>query len=129
MKPGVERDKVVAELRGDKPDIICHLPTEADCPYYGHVGEEDCPDKCEYLKPDYKPYSTDIACAFELWEEMKGAIRNSSASVLRLNIDTISYLICCTVLESHMGKPSKLGKCLAETEADAISGAWLKWKS
>jgi hypothetical protein len=69
---GIERDKQIAEERGE-------------CYYYADCCSDGCPwnegkiTECAY--PDITigehdtlpPRSTDISCAMELWEEMKGA--------------------------------------------------------
>lgn len=64
-----------------------------------------------------KPYSTNISAAMELWEEMKGA------GELYLSYDEETRCIC------HIWSG---GNCIveywADTEADAISGAYLQWK-
>lgn len=127
---GPERDKVIGIDRGDKPSDIWN------CSCGGvmfNVQQVDWHRKfCRKgkLKPKskFKPYSTSIVHAMELWEEMKANIKDSSIGLLSLKIATTSILIVCEMFESHINNPSVLARHQAETEADAISGAWLKWK-
>ncbi len=122
---GPERDKVIAEMRGDKAGLcedgglneyydgyIC------DCGYKGEWGdypEHDIP---------VKPYSTDIAYAMELWEEMK--------KVGDVELDFKIRQGNCYCRLGIGGEPSDDYDIeivnIVETEADAISGAWLKWR-
>lgn len=124
---GPERDKVIAELRGD-----CYHDYEL-------TRESDFPDEDAHIwtcklclhdeytwgrRPEHpgngKPYSTDIATAMTLWEEMKG-------EALMLALDYAkSSKIKCIFFEDSSVDVYYHENC--ETEADAISGAWLKWK-
>jgi hypothetical protein len=111
LKPcGVERDKQIAELRGDKK--LQHMTMFAGRP-----------EKVDWY---YKPYSTDIATAMELWEEMKGA--NLRPSLTVYTSDDGEHKLAC---EARLiaDKPITRWREIGETEADAISGAWLKWRA
>jgi hypothetical protein len=123
IKPvGIERDKQIAEVRGDEVFIECHHdlipcdciwePTRTEC---GMESPETCKDRQVY---DPKPYSTDISCAMELWEEMKGA----GLFIVLCNPEKGDIL--CSVQDTHGEEYYHEG----ETEADAISGCFLKWK-
>ena len=110
---GPERDKVIAELRGEcAHEALAKVVDSHD--YY------DC-HKCSKMFLPYKnyikPYSTGIATSMELWEEMKGA-----GATLTLECEE-TWVQVIAVFGNH---PTARGA--AETEADAISGAWLKWK-
>lgn len=116
---GIERDKQVAELRGD--DRVCGFDTCA----YMMSPAHDC-DDCQYLID--KPYSTDISCAMELWEEMKQGgcnlyLHYNAADAAPKSIRGIAVEV---IKPSY--KINDLEWVKGETEADAISGAWLKWK-
>lgn len=104
VKPvGVERDKQIAELRGDR-----------------QIHEDN---KYRYYYKD-KPYSTDIATAFELWEEMKGASRYVKLYISDVKKSGI-YMFFEGKTEDDDWKITHVG----ETEADAISGAYEKWRT
>ena len=114
MKPaGIERDKQIAGLRG----TLCSHP------YMHEIGcqvkapsSEICEDKCGCLFYQVKPYSTDISAAMELWEEIP---QNSQ---MMKNPDGVTVIVY-TNWQIH-----KRLKYKGEDTADAISGAWLKWK-
>jgi hypothetical protein len=97
IKPaGVERDRQIAEIRGDG-------------------------------QPIYRPYSTDITAAMELWEEMvvKGAyylIKTRKLSrrgnVYRVRIMRENALLFTGADTEGLNKAM----------AAAISGAWMRWR-
>jgi hypothetical protein len=108
---GPERDKQIAKLRED----------EGDC---GSM--EKCRwDKsvCDNCIP--KPYSTDISCAMELWEEMV------QAGLIVYISESKDGAICTASeqveVQSHTYGTIERGEHMAEEKADAISGAYLKW--
>ena len=113
---GVERDRVIAELRG----IECVYLVRNDINYYVGCtfldGKAECKN-CRHETFCYKPYSTDIATAMELWEEMKGA-------------GNPPYLICSGAgyVECYLHINGEQLVHTAGTEADAISGAYLRWR-
>ena len=96
---GPERDRAIAELRHEQ---IAHEPIPG-----------------MYVEMHAKPYSTDIATAMELWEEMKGA------GYVALTTLGSGFPIYCHLHEDSTGIIYDLE---AKTEADAISGDWLQWK-
>jgi hypothetical protein len=115
MKPaGADRDREIAEMRGDKPECI---PEPWKSNEHAICSRAISCDVC--TKKRDKPYSTDIAAAFELWEEMKGDKDNHA---IRLR-GREGFMICS--VDRPWGE--EIGY-QGETEADAISGAWLKWK-
>lgn len=109
MKPaGIERDKQIAEMRGEVcafyvKKVVCASACES-------------PNECDH--PLIKPYSTDISAAMELWEEMKAAV----LFVVLCNPEKGDIL--CSVQDTH----GEEYYAEAETESDAISGAWIRWK-
>jgi hypothetical protein len=103
-------NKRIAELRREEKDY-CEIER---CMH----GMSSC-DDCQFA--DYKPYSTDIACAMELWEEM--AREWHEVTLIRtFRMPDIWITVCLCddndLVHEHRG----------ETEAEAIAGAWLKWK-
>ena len=118
---GIERDKIIAEIKDEvKHTCHAHHMIARRCPTTGVNYCERM--KCEYWR--YKEYSTDIATAMELWEEMKAA-----GVMLTLQYHKNSGIGCRLSLtneEAFFDRASM--SSYAETEADAISGAWLEWK-
>jgi hypothetical protein len=125
MKPaGPERDREVAEVRGYKV-------REGETNYKGNKRKikqmRIMTKEKPYLKSHARwvplaKYSTDIAAAMELWEEMKGA------GYVKLEAPFTSSLhgaVNCCFWPKNKGMFNIYGK----TEADAISGAYLKWKT
>lgn len=113
IKVGPERDKVIAELRGE----LCHHPKikEVGCKVEKPIARI-CEDECKCLFYHIKPYSTSIVHAMELWEEMPTGTqlsKNPNGATVR-------------VKHGHHYKDYIVYK--GDTEADAISGAYLKWK-
>lgn len=109
---GIERDRRIAELRGEKEDRLedylcdrCYrMEGCVSCDNYGH-----------------SPYSTDIACAMELWEEMKG--------VMAVKLEAWSGVDHKQIIDCYYKPTPNSYECYSgDTEADTISGAWLKWK-
>jgi len=105
----IERDREIAEIRGE-------------CEHYWGTREYDCTlcetykCKCDQFAGSIKkPYSTSIVHAMELWEEMKAEWGMPKLEVLHGNRAECSAWHEGIIYEG-------------ETEADAISGAWLKWK-
>ena len=104
--PGPARDREIAVLRGD------------DC--IADVEEIGCRGNCTVCDNwAYKPYSTDISAALELWGEMK-----ASGKAVELSSHSEWGMICRFVSD----KPT-IYSASGETEADAISGAYLKWRN
>jgi hypothetical protein len=110
-------DKRIAEIRKD--EFVCTLPEDAFmCPNWSEWADKKCEHPCDYKGA--LPYSTDIRYAMELWEEMKAA-----NAILEL---------CTTGGYKNTGIACKVyiaGKMFlykAETEAEAIAGAYLKWR-
>lgn len=128
-KVGPERDKVIAELADDDlshtfiphpgqglvAGMVCRY---CDIPQTSVTMRDESTLECNKR---IKPYSTDIACAMELWEEMKGAGYN-----LELSFHN-KWGIICRFVTKHPDN-TVCFTAGGETEADAISGAWLKWK-
>jgi hypothetical protein len=138
---GPERDKRIAELRGehwhedgviycevDGMKLLWGCAIACSCGNTGYIwhrgqkindkGEWDYavnrinePMQCESI---IKPYSTDISAAMELWGEM----REAGIKPWLCNVDKI---VLCTTADKDSYRE-------ATTEADAISGAWLKWR-
>jgi hypothetical protein len=115
IKPvGPERDKQIAELRGECqyywgiPKYNCTLADSYSCSCEHFIGSTD------------KPYSTDIACAFELWEEMKGTGKVGIAYDNN-SIAKEDGILC------YYGHGIHYGDYIGASEADAISGAYVKW--
>jgi hypothetical protein len=71
-----------------------------------------------------KPWSTDISVAFELWEEMKGASRYVKLYISDVKKSGI-YMFFEGKTDNEGWKITHVGK----DEADAISGAYIKWKT
>ena len=122
IKAGPERDKKIAELQGDKQGEcddrsyeeyfngwICETCRQTGS--WNNLGEHDIP---------IKPYSTSIVHAMELWEEMKGA---GSLELETFDKSLIHSVRCTLELPEEVYFYHE-----AETEADAISGAYLLWK-
>ena len=122
MKPaGPERDRGIAEVRGDEGEerwsCSCGGTMYNKAQVHWHSrGHSD-----EYIVTQYtkhKPYSTDISAAMELWRDLpRGCTLYKGAKSFIVRIYKTNY-------------PSRW-ECRheGETEADAISGAYLKWKS
>jgi NAD-dependent SIR2 family protein deacetylase len=111
MKPaGIERDREIAEIRGDDWLLECLIGCENVFQMSKQKAEEQatCPACGEEVRAYPKPYSTDIATAFELAEDMRTATDADGFDIL--------YEAVKEWLE--IGKPF----------ADAISGAWLEWR-
>ena len=71
-------------------------------------------------------FSTDIAAAMELWEEMKDSTKNSHYAFdgPTVELKTMKgYILCLMWIEI-----AHTIHCKGETEDDAISGAWQLWK-
>jgi hypothetical protein len=130
---GPERDKQIAELRGDTyQHKNCAIGPQdlSDCPdYVGTVEAEPlCPDNCEhnvyYGNP--KTYSTDISCAMELdlWPIFAISFRFDGA-VIALNLGNDGIIEYVAPISWKVGKRTRTQ---GEIMADAISGAWLKWR-
>jgi hypothetical protein len=122
MKPaGADRDREIAEIRGDKPECI---PEPWKSNEHAICSRAISCDVC--TKKRDKPYSTDIAAAFELWEEMKAWARKQphayDGEIASIQAE-MEGTLC--ILWTELTTPIYYR---AETEADAISGAWLKWK-
>ncbi len=112
---GIERDKIIAEIKDEvKHTCHAHHMIARRCPTTGVNYCERM--KCEYWR--YKEYSTDIATAMELWEEMKAA-----GISIELSYHDKWGIICRFVSDRPTIYTSG-----GKTEADAISGAWLEWK-
>jgi hypothetical protein len=135
MKPaGAERDRDIAEVRGDEVFIECHHdlipcdciwePTKTECLM-------DSPETCRdrQIYPPL-PYSTDISCAMELWEEMHNSWQTSTWVIDTKCWEETGH---CWAKVRQWWKEiehesQRKHKSLSEAMADAISGAWLKWK-
>ena len=102
----IEIDKKIAELRGN---TCTHYK---EC--YGHIE-----DRCHLCKDMfYKPYSTDIKYAFELWDEMKEA-----GYTVELEYHTMPSFDCCAAVykpSEYSTKGEYLAEGHGETEAEAI---------
>lgn len=116
---GPERDKRIAELIGWREVKMLDGNAYGIPPYFG----EDATQSVMVA-----PYSTDIATAMELWDEMRALVRKSSVGKIILEMDTTGYLIYCKVFATSISVPTKCFEHKSQTEAGAISGAWLKWK-
>ena len=116
IKAGPERDKVIAEIRGDavggfdegcnaKPysDTICGVSC-ANCDYWG-----------------IKPYSTDIATAMEL---------ELPTNYYEITRRGKKVKAACWVTHNPEGfhHESEWHDTEAAAMSDARSGVWLKWK-
>jgi hypothetical protein len=120
---GPERDRRIAELRGDKCTQYSMTPIEFGtsgpaCRYNSIAFPDDCRREGESYCLGYedKPYSTDITTAMELWDEM---VKDGLYPVLRtIEIDhgEIGYRMCAGEVYEGWSK------------ADAISGCYLEWK-
>ena len=129
VKPaGPERDREIAEIK--YPDME-YVEQNHRGVMMGFMRDPNIKKGYGYGNPRHKvkPYSTSIAHAMELWEEMKGAVKESSIGQLSLELNTTSFLINCQIIETHINKPTKHVNHKGNTEADAISGAWLKWRA
>ncbi len=118
MSAGVDRE--IAKLKG----ICAHETLETVVDSHDYYDCCKCSKRFLPFKNYVKPYSTDIATAMELWEEMKAA-----GVMLTLQYHKNSGIGCRLSLtneEAFFDRASM--SSYAETEADAISGAWLKWK-
>lgn len=119
ISAGPERDKRIAELKGR----CLHKNTEN----YQEFGMEiihyirclDCRDSNVSLYEKQKPYSTDITCAMGLWDEMAKAGLMPVIKTIWIDHGELGYRVSC-----------EGGHFMHEAwdMADAISGAWLKWK-
>ena len=109
---GPERNKRIAELRGEEIVCIHRSPTHRTGCVYNDICE-----RCFRFESD-KPYSTDISAAMELWDEMK-EWGKQSPDLLRLEF--IPVIDACLCYIGQIG-------CEGKDEADAISGCYLKWK-
>ncbi len=129
-KVGIERDKRIAELmgwvvkeriinrRGWDCTVECESKTEKQIASYGWHRRERYSEDGRQWKA-IKPYSTSIAHAMELWDEMKEA---GEHPCLGVRVD--GWIFCNTMTDRLKVENDTIG----ENEADAISGAWLKWK-
>jgi hypothetical protein len=130
LKPvGPERDKQIAELRGEYKcmhDMRPRgLPPEANIADMCEKNSICWPTHCfegVCLIWKVKPYSTDISCAMELWEEM-------IESELQFYIDANKTHSSVWMLDEGIGDRIMLNEVVPYNLADAISGAYLKWKS
>jgi len=122
---GPERDRQVAEIRGDDFECGCTLGATGRCPADDIQGfsEDDCMDDCKYMKPNIKPYSTDISAAMELLPELieAGYLINVQQNLSR--DATSSTAIYNTQIVMQSG-----GKDAVAVISDTISGAYLKLK-
>ncbi len=115
---GPERDKAILIAMGYK---------EVDAPKYWHCDSESGlvkyqgTDNEDWICPRcmLRPYSTDISCAMKLWEEMKEKSHE-------MYIIHRYGMVSCKVWSKN--EPNPKFYFVGKTEADAISGAWLKWK-
>ena len=118
---GIERDKQIAEVKGEKCEYECTNDyNEERCiihTFIPNIGCKACPD----LR--YKPYSIDISTAMELWEEM-----HKAGLIVEMfqRIDGM-FLIRLGEKGDHQWADHVLDK-FGDTASSAISGAWLKWK-
>jgi hypothetical protein len=107
-------DKRIAELRGEE----CW---NDDNPNWSFC-DTTC-DKCN--TPMAKPYSTDIRYAMELWGEMK-------AAGMSLQLNSYGDIVRCVLYKPYVTtKGNRLKELYADashTEAEAIAGAYLKWR-
>jgi hypothetical protein len=126
---GEERDKRIAEIRGDTCIAYSVVPikihTAGPACMKKSIAFPDCHNCLMFL---YPKYSTDINAAMELWEEMKSEIKGESLNSkgeLYLSFNNPDFMgpINCEIID--------MGRILSsrgDTEADAISGVYLKWK-
>jgi hypothetical protein len=131
IKPaGPERDRQIAELRDDAWIGICPICGEKTYQEReGGLDELSCPDTlCNgWITLQDKPYSTDIATAFELWEEME---RHADTGVKYEGTDTFRQQsfgldhIAGEMYQCYLGDMEHVDESLCS----AISGAWLKWR-
>ncbi|KKM90519.1 hypothetical protein LCGC14_1237790 [marine sediment metagenome] len=128
---GVERDKVIAELRGEKSCMYysgfpVDISGDAEGCTNDSIAWPDC-DNC--LMFSYKPYSTDIATAMTLETEM---VNNGLTVTIAASKWGDGYKADATLFENGVGKTSyyvsKELETIEKAIADAISGAWSKWK-
>lgn len=145
--PGIERNREIAKKRGKNKCIHDErpegLPPEANITDMCDSNSIAWPTHCHEdfcLTWQIKPYSTDIATAMELWEEM---FEVESTWELRLKkycsgtAHPNQGLFVSTVLKKRAWEEMfEIVKFISEpnsssggSAADAISGAWLKWKS
>lgn len=132
---GIERDKRIAELRGEcihMPDQDSFNPHSSTATCFLCAEEFDALMVYELHSEDViftnvnQKYSTDIAAAMELWNEIREALRNGSEMKPRLYLESGTIWVACEMWDV---RPDKMRhKHLAETEADAISGCYLKWR-
>jgi hypothetical protein len=132
MKPaGPERDREIAEVRGFTVREVNVRGKFQYCIPRGPAGYGRGYPRCPVPK-----WSTDIAAAMELWEEMKNGrgdsipLKKRVISVrLEYNIGYASHPDGIIGVRIVMpGDESDVINYRGKTEADAISGAYLKWK-
>ncbi len=123
---GPKRDKVIAETKGGYKTCEAPIIVNHRC---NSNGLKQCEKrKCEHYK--HKPFSSDILCAMELWDEMLTSDRIGferwrantwkGERGYRARIENVWTSIEILTHNKH--------KTLNEALADAISGAWLKWR-
>jgi hypothetical protein len=112
IEAGPERDKYIAELRGEKCTrlFIEDDPCNQDCKLFW---DNRCPLPNDY---ECKNWSTNRNDAWELWDEMKENLRQVELIYAPANF------IC--VLYSYEWKSIYFD---GKDEADAISGAYIKY--
>lgn len=113
---GIERDKQIAELKGL---TVIDVNQRGNRQYQYKTGPGGYGKG--FPRKKVPPYSTDISCAMELWEEMKGKFPSMHLSYMPDK--------SCRVYLKYEDMRGPIIYEGGETEADAISGAYVKWRT
>ncbi len=111
--PGPEKNREIAELRYGVCRVINEPEYHGRCINKGGVSHDCVKPRCIYRRTGIKPYSTSIVYAMELAREMHSSGDKTADQLLH---DAWNWWMA--------GDDSSLQEL-----ADAISGAWLKWRN